>query len=72
MRVMSVSRPGHAVGVERLAQREHLVSGGRRSDLAPDRVAHSAEELDVRAVELASAIADPEHVRRAVVPLAGE
>ena len=60
------------VGVERLAQREHLVRGRRRPDLAADRVADAAEELDVGAVELAGALADPEHVRRAVVPVAGE
>ena len=70
--VISVSRPGLAVGVERLAQLEHV--GGRRvrPDLASDRVADAAQELDVRTVEGARALADPEHVGRAVVPAAGE
>ena len=72
MRAISVSRPGHPRGVEPLAQREHLGRRRRRADLAADRVADAAEELDVRAVELARALADPEHVRRAVVPLAGQ
>ena len=63
---------GRAVGVERLAQGEHLVGGGGGAELAADRVADAAEELDVGAVELAGALADPEHVGRAVVPVAGE
>ena len=42
-----------------------------RADLAADRVADAAEELDVGAVELAGALADPQHVGRAVVPAAG-
>jgi hypothetical protein len=72
MRLISVSRPGMRSGLSALAQLEHLVGGGRGADLAADRVADAAEELDVRAVELAGALADPEHVRRAVVPVAGE
>ena len=62
----------HPVGVERVAQREHFVRARCRSDLAAERIADAPEELDVRAVELAGAVADPEHVRRAVVPLARE
>ena len=69
---MRVRRPGDALGVERLAQREDLVGGGGRAELAADRVADAAEELHVGAVELAGALADPEHVGRAVVPVAGE
>ncbi len=58
--------------IERLAQLEDVVGGRRRPDLAADRVVDPAEELDVRPVELAGALADPEHVRRAVVPTAGQ
>ena len=62
---------GDARRVERLAHREHVFDGHRRPDLAADRVADAAQELDVGAVELAGALADPQHVRRAVVPAAG-
>ena len=73
MRVISVRRPGIAVRVRaRSHSASDLVGVGRRADLAADRVADAAEELDVGAVELAGALADPEHVRRAVVPVAGE
>ena len=73
MRVISVSRPGMRAGLSALAQLEHEVGGGRRrADLAAERVADAAEELDVGAVELAGALADPQHVRRAVVPAAGQ
>ncbi len=37
----------------------------------PERVVHAREELDVGAVELPRALPDPEHVRGAVVPVAG-
>ncbi len=63
---------GDACRVELLAQFQHEVGRGVRTDLAADRVADTAEELDVRAVELASALADPQHVRRAVVPAAAQ
>ena len=63
---------GQPRGVERLAQLEHLLGRGGRAELDAERVADAAEELDVGAVELARALADPEHVGRAVVPLAGE
>jgi hypothetical protein len=41
-------------------------------DLAAERVADPGEELDVGAVEAAGALADPQHVGRAVVPVTGE
>ena len=72
MRLISVRRPGDAVGVELLAQLEHLGRLHRRADLAADRVADAAQELDVGAVEVAGALADPQHVGRAVVPGAGQ
>ena len=63
---------GVAVGVEALAQGHHLVGRGGGADLRADRVADAGEELQVGAVELAGAVADPDHVGRAVVPVAGE
>ena len=63
---------GDAIGVERFAQSEHVLGGRSRTHLAPDGVLHPLEERDVRAVELTRAFADPQHVRRAVVPVAGE
>ena len=44
----------------------------RRADLDADRVVDAGEERRVRAVGLPRALADPEHVRRAVVPVAGQ
>ena len=73
MRLTSVSRPGRAVGVEPLAQRDDLV--GRCASgpsFTPIGFWIAGEELDVRAVELAGALADPQQVRRAVVPVVGE
>ena len=69
---MSVRRPGLAIGVETLAQRHELVGRARRPELAAQRVLHAREELHVGAVEGARALADPQQVGRAVVPLAGQ
>ncbi len=63
---------GDARRVEFLAQFEHEVGRCGGTDLAADRVADAAQELDVCAVELTSALADPQHVRRAVVPSAAQ
>ena len=63
---------GLAVRVEGLAEGQDLVGGRRRSDLASQWVADPSEELNVGSVQLAGALADPEHVGRAVVPVAGE
>ena len=63
---------GPAPGVELLAQREHLVDGDRGAELHADRVLDARVELHVRAVELMGALADPQQVRGAVVPLVGE
>ena len=60
------------VRVEPFAQLEHVVGRGVGPELAPERVADAAEELDVGAVELARPLADPQHVGRAVVPVARE
>ena len=63
---------GDAGRVQLLAQLEDEV--GRRAwpDLAADGVTDAAEELDVGTVELACALADPQHVCRAVVPAAAQ
>ena len=50
-------------GVQRLAQFENEIDCRRWADLASDRVADTAQELDVSSIELAGALADPEHVR---------
>ena len=72
MREISVSRPGTRSGLSasHSASTSSAVAVG--PDLAAERVADAAQELDVGAVELAGALADPQHVRRAVVPVAGE
>ena len=64
---MKVSRPGLVGRVQLRRERERLVSGRRRAELAADRVPDVAEVLHVRAVELAGALADPDHVRGDVV-----
>ena len=72
MRVMKRQPAGLAVRVERVDQRERVV---RRSSVGPSftpiglRILR--QQLDVRAVELAGALADPEEVRGDVVGLAG-
>jgi hypothetical protein len=43
----------------------------RRADLHADRILHAAQEFDMRAVGLARAVADPQEMRRAAVPVAG-
>ena len=72
MRLMNVSRPGRRSGLSRSHSATASVGLGRRAELHAERVLHAGEELDVRAVELAGAVTDPEQVRRAVVPVAGE
>ena len=62
----------HAQRVQPLAERDDLVGRRRRAELHADRVVHAGEELDVRVVETARALADPEQVRGAVVPVAGQ
>ena len=63
---------GHPVRIEALARVDQLVCGRGRADLEAERVSDTREELDVGAVSLARPVADPQHVGRAVVPLAGE
>ncbi|MNO59409.1 hypothetical protein D3C76_499970 [compost metagenome] len=67
-----VEAAGIVVRVEDVDQADQVVIGHARADLHPDRVADAAQHFHVGAVRLAGAVADPEHVRRAVVPVAGE
>ena len=63
---------GDAVGVQPRAQLDGLLGGRRGPELHAERVVDAGEELDVRAVQLARTVADPEHVGGAVVPVARE
>src|SRR5690606_10055159 len=56
-----------AGGVEGAQQGHQVRDRGGRADLDADRVGDAAEVLDVCAVDLAGAVADPEEVRRGVV-----
>ena len=60
------------VGVETSAELDRLLRGRIRPELETDRIVHAGKELDVRAVERARAVPDPEHVRGAVVPVAAD
>lgn len=68
---MKVSLLGLAVRVEALDVLQRVLGGRRRAELDADRVADLGGELDVRAVQLAGALADPHHVRGDVVEPAG-
>src|SRR5690606_7110151 len=57
-----------AVGIDRRPQGPGLFRRRARTELDADRIVDAAQELDVRAVGLAGALADPEHVRRAGIP----
>ena len=62
---------GLVVGVELGGERERVVGRRGRAELDADRVADVREQLDVRAVELAGALADPDEVAGDVVGLLG-
>ena len=55
---------GLALGVELVDELLHGLGRRRRPELDADRVADPREVVDVRAVEVARALADPEEVRR--------
>ena len=61
-----------AVGVQGLTEAQDFVGAGRRTDLATQWVSDAAQELHMCAVHLSGALTDPEHVGRAVVPVAGQ
>jgi len=60
------------VRVEDVDQANQIVGVHAWADFHPDRVLHPAQKLDMRAVQLARAVADPQHVRRAVVEIVGQ
>jgi hypothetical protein len=57
-------------GVQQVDQAQQVVGVGGGADLQADRVLHPAEKLDMRAIELAGTIADPQEMRRTGVPIA--
>uniref|UniRef100_A0A0N4ZJN4 LigA n=1 Tax=Parastrongyloides trichosuri TaxID=131310 RepID=A0A0N4ZJN4_PARTI len=59
------------VRVQGVDQRQQVVRRHGRPALDPDGVGDAAHELDVGAVQLAGALADPQHVGRGVEPFAG-
>ena len=59
------------VGVEHVDQLQQLVGLQRRAALQPDRVLDAAEIFDMAVVELAGAVADPDHVAGGRVPVSG-
>src|SRR5690349_17198360 len=61
---------GLVLRVEHVDELEQVGGIEARSAFHADRVLDAAEELDVRAVRLPRAVADPEHVRGAIVPVA--
>ena len=72
MRAISVSRPGVRCGSSFSHSSTSSWALAVGPTLTPTRVVHAGEEGGVRAVGLPRALADPEHVRRAVVPVAGQ
>src|SRR5262245_25180066 len=59
------------VGIENVDQLEQLVRLQRRATFQADRVLDAAEIFDMGVIELAGAVADPDHVARGRVPVAG-
>ncbi len=60
------------VRVEDVDQAHQIVGVHAWTDLDPDRVVDPAQELDVGTIELARAVTDPQHVRRAIVVVVGQ
>ena len=67
---MSVRRPGSFVRVQPVDEAQQVLGFGRGTDLEADGVADAPHELDMRAVQLAGAIADPEEMRRTGISVA--
>lgn len=57
-----------SVRVDDLQKAYQLVGSHARSDLDTDRVANASEVLDMRASQLSGAVANPDEMRRGVVP----
>ena len=62
---------GLVVGIEDVDQLQQFVRLQRRAAFQADRVLDAAEIFDMAVVELAGAVADPDHVARGRVPVAG-
>ena len=60
------------VRVERVDQSQQVIGVHARPDLDPDRVMDPAQKLDMRAVQLARTVTDPQHVGRAIVVIVGQ
>src|SRR5437763_551043 len=56
--------------IQPLTEAQDVVAGRVGAELDAERVVHACEELDVGALRVARPLPDPEHVRRAVVPVA--
>ncbi len=67
-----VQAAGVVVRVQSVDQANQVFGVHAWPDLDPNRVVHTAQELDVGAVQLPGAVADPQHVRRTVVILVGQ
>ena len=67
MRVMKVMRPGTRFGSSRSASAIASVPAVFGPSLTPSGLRHPAQQLHVGAVELAGALADPDHVAGRVV-----
>src|SRR6266850_793861 len=63
--------PRLVVGVEDVDQLQQFVRLQRGAAFQADRVLDAAEIFDMAVVELAGAVADPDHVARGCVPVAG-
>ncbi len=68
---MKVRRPGSRFGIQLVDEPQGVVAGGGGAKLHADRVADAGEEVDVRVVQFAGALTDPEEVRGGVVREAG-
>src|SRR6185437_6149700 len=63
--------PGLVVRIEDVDQAQQVVRLARRPALEPERILDAARVFDVRMIELTGAVADPQHVARGRVPVAG-
>ena len=61
---------GDVVGVHGIDDVDQFVGGALVGNLDADRIANATDEFEVGGIEVAGTLADPEHVGRAVVPLA--
>ena len=57
--------------IERIDQLDQFILLHTWADFAPDRVFDSAEIFDMRTVKLSRPVANPEHMRRTVIPVIG-